>query len=233
MTATNPAIYAFLKFGAKQHLEELRRDGLLYMSPLASFAKLESDMVRDDRFEGTTRIMQPKHIGEFVIDTGRVGFGKINLNPLELTGPVRIGLHQTASCNVYCLFAVTGPVDGELVDHQNFQFGDSFVLFFNPTEFLNRVVVAAQRAGLRFLEHKLVEYYDGDNYSGETGRFRKRSLFSYQKEFRIIVEPGSDTPTKLLAGCLADITSDVLPMSEVNEVLDFSTRSAREAGIVN
>ncbi len=231
MTATNPAIYAFLKFGAKQHLEELRRDGLLYMSPLASFAKLESDMVRDDRFEGTTRIMQPKHIGEFVIDTGRIGFGKISVNPSELTGPVRIGLHRTVSCNVYCLFAVTGPVDGELVNRQNFQFGDSFILFLNPTEFLNRAIVAARKAGFSYLEHRLVEYYDGDDYSGETGRFRKRSLFSYQNEFRIAVEPGSETAQRLKIGGLTDITSDVLPMSEVNEVLDFGIRSAREAGI--
>lgn len=231
MAATNPAIYALLKFGAKQHLEELRKDGLLYMSPLASFAKLESDMVRDDRFEGTTRIVQPKHIGEFVIDTGKAGLGKLNVNPSELAGPVRIGLHQTASCNVYCLFAVTGPVDGELVDRQNFQFGDSFVLFLNPTEFLNRVVATARKAGFSYLEHRLVEYYDGDDYSGETGRFRKRSLFSYQNEFRIVVEPGTEAARRLIIGGLTDITSEVLPISEVNEILDFSTRSAREAGI--
>ena len=49
--------------------------------------------------------------------------------------------------------------------------------------------------------------------------------------FEIVVEPGSDTPRKLFIGSLLDITSEVIPSSEVNQRLDFSTRSAREAGL--
>jgi hypothetical protein len=64
------AIYGLLKFGDRQHLEELRNEGLLYMRSLAEFAKLESDMARGDCFEGTTRIFQPKHIKNLVIPVG-------------------------------------------------------------------------------------------------------------------------------------------------------------------
>lgn len=201
------------------------------MKPLADFAKLESDMVRGDCFEGATRIIQPQHIGEFTIDTGKVGLGKFIANPADLTGPVRIGLDRTASCNVFCMFAVIKPVDGELVDRQNLQFGDSFVCVLNPTEFLTRVRSSAQDAGLTYLEYGLVEYFDASEYSGETGRFRKRGMFAYQNEFRIVAEPGVKTPMELVVGSLLDITSEVLPLSEVNQLLDFSTRSAREAGI--
>lgn len=224
-------IYALLKFAKEQHLQAFRSDGLLYMSPLAEFAKLESDMARGDDFEGTTTIIQPKHVGELHFDTGNVGLGKFSAKPSDLAGPVKIGLSKTASCNVYCMFAVTKPIDGELVSTRNFEFGDSFVIVLNPTEFLSRVVRAANDAGVSYLNHGLVEYYDADDYSGEVGRFRKRSRFAHQKEFRIVVESGSDIPRKLPIGSLLDITSEVLPLSEVNQRCDFGTKSAREAGI--
>jgi hypothetical protein len=223
-------VYALLKFGQKQHIQAFRNDGLLYMKPLAEFAKLESDAARGDRFEGTTEIIQPQHVGELRFDTGTLGLGKFTAKPSDLAGPIRVGLSRTASCNVYCMFAVTKPVDGELVSSQNFEFGDSCVIVLNPPEFLNRFVRAATDAGVSY-QHGLVEYYDLDEYSGEIGRFRKRSSFSYQNEFRIVVEPGSTEPRELLIGSLLDITSEVIPSSEINQRFDFSTRSAREAGI--
>jgi hypothetical protein len=231
MSEVKQTIYCLLKFGEKQHIQAFRSDGLLYMKPLAEFTKLESDMARGDCFEGTTRIVQSKHVGEFIFDTGKLGLGKFTAKPSDFAGPVRIGLHKTASCNVYCMFAVTRPVHGELVSIQNLAFGDSFVLVLNPTEFLRRVVDAAKDAGISYLEHRLVEYYDAEEYSGETGRFRKRSMFAYQNEFRIVVEPGSDTPRNLILGSLSDITSEVLPLSDINQILDFSPRSAHEAGL--
>lgn len=107
-------IYALLKFGEKEHIQAFRDSGLLYMKPLAEFAKIESDMARGDRFEGTTSIIQPKD-AEIVIDSGIAGLGKFTAKPSDgnLAGPVRIALNKTASCNVYCMFAVTRPVDGE------------------------------------------------------------------------------------------------------------------------
>ncbi len=229
MLKPEQVIYSLLKFGNRQHLEEFRNEGLLYMRSLAEFAKLESDMARGDCFEGTTRIFQPKHIKNLAFGGG--AFGMHAINPSSLKAPLRFSERETASCNVYCMFAVTRPIDGELVSRQNLQFGDSFVLVLNPEEFFNRVVSGAKDAGLSRLESRLVEYFDADDYSGEVGRFRKRSIFAYQNEFRIVVEPGSDEPRKLAVGSLLDITSEVLPLSEASQYLDFSTRSAREAGL--
>jgi hypothetical protein len=127
------------------------------------------------------------------------------------------------------MFAITGPVDGELINSQNRQFGDSFLLVLHPQELLDRVVKAAREIGLARIEWRLVEYFDESEYSGKVGRFRKRSIFAYQNEFRIVVEPGSNEARKLTVGSLIDITSEVLPLSEANQHLDFSTRSFREA----
>jgi hypothetical protein len=225
-------ICGLMKFGEKEHIQAFRSDGLMYMKSLAEFARLETDIERGDCFEGTDTIIQPKHVGECIFDTGKVGLGKFVAQPSDFAGPLRIGLNRTGSCNLYCMFAITKPNDGELVDPKNLEFGDSCVLVLNPTEFLSRVVRAAKYAGLNYIEYRLVEYYDGEEYSGETGRFRKRSKFAHQNEFRIVIEPGSEDPRRLSVGSLIDITSEVLPSSEVNQRLDFSTRSAREAGLL-
>ena len=227
--AKRQQMYALMKFGEREHVEEFRSDGLLYMSSLAYFAQLESDMARGDCVEGSTTIIQPKH-AEIVFDASKIGLGKMTVDPLELVGPVRIALQRTVLCNIYCMFAITKSTDEELVSSKILQFGDSCVLILNPTEFLDRVFRAALGAGL-IPTCGLVEYYDADKFSGDTGRFRKPSIFAYQNEFRIVVEPGADTPRRLFVGGLIDITSEIIPSSEVNQRLDFSTRSAREAGL--
>lgn len=199
-------------------MQALRANGLLYMRPLADFAKEEeSDIGRGDRSEGTTTIIQPKHVEKLIFDTGNAGLGKITVSPLEdLAGPVRIRLNKTASCNVYCMVAVRTLVDGELVPSEVTRLGNWFVIVTNVREFIRRVVLAAkeQNNGVSYLESGLVEYYDDEEYSGEIGRFRKRrSQFEYQSEFRIVVEPGLAVARKLFVGNLFDITSEVLPSS--------------------
>jgi len=209
-------IYLLLKFGQKQHLEEFRHDGLLFMTPLADFVKLEeSETGRGDSFEGTATIIQPKHLGKLTIDTGNANLGMIAAEPEDLAGVVRVRLRKTASCNVYCMVAVTNLVDGELVPNEVTGLGDWFVIVTNIHEFLCRVLSAAkdESNSVNQLEYGLVEYYDADDYSGETGRFRKRSRFAHQREFRIVVEPGFDVPRKLCVGSLLDITTEVLPSS--------------------
>ncbi len=123
MVNTGQNIYGPLKFGEKAHIQEFR-GGLLYMNSLATFSQLESDIARGDCFEGSTTTIQPKH-AEIVFDASKMGFGMLAVNPLELAGPVRIGLQRTASCNICCVFAITKPTDGELVSSKILPFGDT------------------------------------------------------------------------------------------------------------
>jgi len=128
------------------------------------------------------------------------------------------------------MFAAINLVDGKSVSQQNFQFGDSFIDVTKIEEFLDRAVEAARNAGLNHFQSKLVEYFDPEEYSGEVGRFRKRSAFAYQSEFRIAVEPGSVIPILLSLGSLLDCTSEVLPISKVNEYLDLKVRATELLG---
>jgi len=219
-----------LKLGQKEHLEKLRA-GLLYMNSLAYFTALESDAARSDPYEGTDTIMQPCDIGEFVFDPRMPG-----IQPLRFNGPpdglleLRISLNRTSACNIFCMFAVTQPFVASIFPRTREWPGDHFVLITNTQEFVNRVAVAARRQRLR-VEGRAVEYYDETKYSGQVGRFRKRSVYSYQCEYRIVVEPGVDGPFLFEIGDLRDITSEVISRDLADDVLKFSPEDAVEAGL--
>lgn len=211
-----------LKFGARRHLEEFRRDGLLYMRPQACFAKLENDPVRGDRFETTDQIHQPKDVKSLTV-TNNVTGQVITIDPEDMAGPISIRLSKTPHCNLFCMFSVTKAIDGPFVDEQCFEFGDAFIVVLNTREFINRICKAAKSAGFGYA-HGLVEYYDSDSYSGETGPFRKPATFAYQQEFRFSIEPGSEHPVRIVVGCLNDITTTVYPLKDINRIVDFSPR---------
>ncbi|MGH7039541.1 MAG: hypothetical protein ACREE4_18830, partial [Stellaceae bacterium] len=117
-----------------------------------------------------------------------------------------------------------------LLDERNFAFGDSFVLVLNTQEFINRIDKAVRLARLCG-DYNLVEYYDIEKLSGDVGPFRKSALFSYQREFIIVVYPGSPDPIRLSVGSLEDITTPILLLSEINSLVDFSPSAAKAAGL--
>jgi hypothetical protein len=229
----HPRWVILFRFGDKKHLEQFRGCGLVYMNPRTYFTKLENDCVRADGFEGTDRIIQPRNIRELTVEGpiresgGHIERVKLSILPSDMAGPVSIGWDKH-DCNLFCMFAVTKPVDS--VDSRNFKFGDSFVLVKNTQEFINRFCLAANAESLS-CKYRCVEYYDAGTHSGDTGTFRKPAIFSYQSEFRFVVRPGIAGPRTLTLGSLLDITAPVLPLAEINQLVDFSTESAREAGL--
>jgi hypothetical protein len=55
--------------------------------------------------------------------------------------------------------------------------------------------------------------------------------FSYQSEYRIAVEPGSDDAIRLQLADLTDITSQVFPVASADHVLRFSAKDLEADGI--
>jgi len=197
------------------------------MNPLSHFSRFESnDLLRSDRFEGTNRIIQPQH-AELTFTHPIVG--RFRGGPSDFAGPIKFRANSTA-CNVYCMYSVTKPVASEPVDTRNFGFGDSFVLVLNTQAFVDRFFRAVNAYGLAG-RGALVEYYEATQFSGATGTFRKPSTFAYQNEFRFAVWPGSGRVMELYVGSLVDITSEILPLFDVNHLVDFSADTLREFGL--
>ena len=213
-----------LKLGQRDHMEQFRK-GLLYMNSLTYFRELESDSARADRYEGATHIFQPKDV---VITLSAPGFGDIVVDSKDLAAATTLSMNSELYCNVYCLHAITAPVNGTLFPSKHEWFGDSMVLVINTQEFLNRVVTAAKAQNLSG-QSKLVEYFDDEAYTGKLNRFWKSSRFAHQREYRIAIDsPGKD-PLILEIGDLTDITSEVLQFSDADSLLKFSEDDARDA----
>ena len=228
-TQSGEACALLLKLGQKEHLEMLRK-GLLYMNTLDYFNKLEADPARSDPFEGTDRITQPQHVRHLILDVDIPGRTPHAIHPQSLLAPIRWARRQTSACSVFCMYAIAAPILGPVFPGEHEWFGDHFVCFTDTSEFLTRIARAVNSEGLRG-EFGMVEYYDESEYTGDTGRFRKRSRFAYQCEFRIVVEPGLDGPRRFEIGDLTDITSEVMPRSLADEVLKFSPEDAIAAGL--
>jgi hypothetical protein len=186
------------------------------MNPQRYFQEIESDPLRGDRYETIDRMDQPKDVRRLTIKCKN---REIVITSDRLVGPVCIRLDK-APCNIYCMFAITKPAS-PLVDQRNLEGDwDSFVVILNTTTFLNRMCSAAARKRFSY-EFRGVEYHDPTNYSGETGPFWKPNTLSYQNEFRFIVRPGSASPIDLKIGSLADITSEVLPLPDINRLIEL------------
>jgi hypothetical protein len=222
-------LMVLLKFGQRQHLEEFRKNGLLYLNPEKYFTDLEDDIVRGDRFEGTDQIHQPKDIRHLRIENNVTG-SVVMIGPEDLAGPISVRFSKSPPCNLFCMFSGTKPVDGPFVSERNFGFGDSFILVLNTQKFIDRICTTAKKAGFGYT-YGPVEYYDADGYSGETGLFRKPSTFAYQQEFRFAIEPGSLQPIRMVAGSLEDLTTPVYSLLDINKIVDFGTESAKQAGL--
>ena len=172
-------------------------------------------------------MIQPSDVGDFIIEHPL--FGKHTVDPKELTGPVTLLLNREADQNIFCMFGLTKPREKPL--HSDvLDLGTFFVLVLNTPEFLKRIRLAAQAASLR-IEARPVEYFDEAKYSGRVGPFKKSSRYIHQSEYRVVVSPGLSDYRELIVGSLEDITTPVLPVAEIDGLVDFSPESARAAGI--
>jgi hypothetical protein len=223
------------KFGKRERLEQLRKDGVVYMRRSSDFAELEAHDVRADRFEGTSRIITQTSIKEFKISgpaallDNKIQYTSISIPPSDMAGPLSVALDKDA-CNIFSMFALTTPTNPPLADQRVAEFGDSLVIVLNTLAFLDRICSAAKTAGY-ICQYGLVEYYNGA-YSGQTGPFRKRADLSWQNGFRFIIRPAQSEPLSLFAGSTCDITSEVLPISDIDSLCDFGPESARRAGLL-
>jgi hypothetical protein len=214
--------FVLLKFGQKSHLESFCSLGECYMQSIEYFRNLEGDEARGDRLEGTRKIWQPQHIG-------RIYFGGIDLDPRDLVGPVKLRGINDHYCNLFCMYCLNRPTDLFPIDLRVRQFGEAFAVVTNTSKFLHRFKVAAQKAHF-CLQGGFVTYFDIQEYSGETGTYRKSGDYEWQREYRLALSPGSKAPIKLMLGDLRDITK-LYQATELGLLSDFTADKAREVGL--
>lgn len=216
MTGTVPIV--IMKFGAREHMEDFRKNGTLHMSPLKTFREIEESHkmhLRKDVYEGADHFYQGNQI-QIKINTPE---GKeIILDSSNGLLHARIGYNSTLEIKVFCMYAVKLDGSHPYIHEDNFNFGDTAAIITDLGKFIDRLMEAAKKNNYR-LQARLVEYFDENQYHGEMGIFRKPKAFSYQSEYRIALNvPGTD-PIKLCIGDLSDICV-LCDLQKINSLIE-------------
>lgn len=189
----------FLRFGAREHIEDLYENGTVYMNSIQYFRDCKDDPLRGDKYEGISRITNYLP-GEFTIP--------------EINHTVKYQALQTYEYdanpigNIYSLYCVSShgfPNPEDFAAHiSNHGFGDHCLMVKNNPEFLNRIKQAVKELGYPY-DDGFIDYYDKETYNGEVGVFRKPLEYAHQKEFRIYVRREEISPLILKIGSLKGI----------------------------
>lgn len=209
-------VLALFKFGEREHIDQFVHEGHIYMNSLKYFKTLEGDLLRTDKHEGASyslqadgAILRMEHNGKWV-DVATIRDQIISSDGNE---------HLT---KVFCMYVLLESASKNLVDHRNFDFGDTFVILKDGDEFLRRVHATAEKENI-VLKKGFVEYVDKATHDGTMGVFRKFSEFAYQSEFRLSVVTDKETPFSLRIGDISDI-SMIGPLAELNKRIKISPK---------
>ena len=205
-------------------------NGRIFANSLSKFKQAENgdESGRMDRHEGTTDWLQPGNI--------RLTINDMDMSD-DLAGPLQIQAGWLNHLNVFCLHA--GHIrDSDLASLSNdnieilrqkltmpdvcLLLGKYAVVVRNVPEFINRMESAARAKGYRILRRGLVNYYDPAtshrSFRHVESVFWKQEQYSYQREFRFVIDTGSSGELPLDdmdIGDLRDITLQ-LESTELN-----------------
>jgi hypothetical protein len=200
-------IHGLMKIGPSEFMERLYKNGEIYMKEFLWFKDLEDDKQRSDKNEGLYMLKQAPYLKIRTEDGKEFEFSTSGKG-IKLTSPAKFRGHYTdIKANVYCMYGFDSKIcsKSNVVDSQILEFGDSAVLVFNPSEFLNRIKNSLSALGLKPI-CRMVKYYDEETYEGEDMlAFHKPNFFEHQNEFRIFVEREEYGDLKFNIGSLEDI----------------------------
>ena len=202
--------------------------GRLFTNRLSRFKKAEDsdESGRMDRHEGTIGWMQS-------------GECRLTLNGMDmsddLAGPVQIQKNWLNNLNVFCVHAAhSGDLDLASLSNDSIEslrqeltipdecsaLGNYAVVVKNVTEFINRMRSSAQAKDYR-IAWGLVKYYEPatlhGNFRDVESVFQKQDQYSFQREFRFVIDSGSlrECPLVMDIGDIRDITLQ-LESAELN-----------------
>lgn len=177
-------------------------NGHLYFSSLNSFRKVEKSEVfgQNDCYE-CCDILQP--------DSVKVTVGNTELT--DFAGPISIcSESDVLRSNIMCFSTIGMDVENVLFLEKMIEYGEFVVAIPQAELFIERLGKVVKGLDLK-LYRGAVKYYDFSKDNISCGfpeiAFQKRSEFSYQREFRFLLQKREpvDAPLILEVGDLSDI----------------------------
>lgn len=215
-------IYLFIKFGQKEHIEDLYNNGVIYMNPIQSFTTIEDNELRGDRYEGVRRIKNYPKGGQYKIPSMGIEGNYISFQVRES--------YEELIGNIYSLYCVStlGWNDSIefKIDEKNKRLGSHCLFVKDNAKFLSLIEDKLMEQNLKY-SHGFVKYYDKDKVSRKIGLFEKPNEFEYQKEFRIYVESQEIIPLILSIGSLKKI-AEIYDAEKVVDTLKLEVNKSNK-----
>ncbi len=204
----------FIKFGEKEHLEKMQKDGSFYCNTITFFSSLE-DEHRGDKFESVIKLEYKENTSFLVkpADDPTAEWKKLNVTKMLYKE-----YYKEPLGNIFCFsaFKLKASTKTKKYSFDNrfsdFKYG---LLILRQDLFLERLETGFKKLNFKTCMQP-VKYLDLNKYSGKKNLFQKDLKYSWQQENRIILYTNKykkDDPFIFSIGNISDIS----------EILDFST----------
>lgn len=190
---------SLIKFGEKEFMEKLLRDGEVYMQTTSHFRELESlqndcSDGRGDAYEGVDLLL---HVNEVTID---------NVSITSSSSIIGKYSHNNDGL-VFSTYGVfdSSQVDGNLIITEEMKkMGNTAIVINDPLVFLDRCATFTKKIGGKLMANSIT-YYNEDIGDYYLCPWLKRDKFAYQSEYRLFIPCGNKVPLKLKIGSIGDI----------------------------
>ncbi len=191
-------LFCIIKFGTKENITELQKNGTIFMQRLHNYQKIEHDEI-GDKNEGLTHLFQANKVKSF----------KINGKKVEVVKNIKVQASNAYNPFIFCSYALTeNSFDDNFnntIDKKNLNFGDTALLITDINTFYERIEKTLQSNENLYAD--VVEYIDENIFHGEMGVFKKIDTYKHQNEHRIIIEKDcKDNILKFNIGAIHDIS---------------------------
>lgn len=179
--------FIFFKFGSEKDITDLFENGTIFFNTIDYFQRLESQGVRGDKYEGTTKITNHKSdklkLTITIPETEKeIPFKLSKFHLREFLKDIKGNLYS-----LYCLrHQDVLEIDDFKIDQRVKEFGTHFIIIKKPEIFINLICNELEKNKFDY-QMKQVEYYEKEKINGEISLFHKTTEFEYQKEFRIVL----------------------------------------------
>lgn len=207
-----------LKFGEKQHIENLLNEGQIYMQRIGHYRDLEKDEIqksikRADKYDGLYE--RRKIENEKIYIT--IGDHEIELKAKN----VDYRLDEIMNSYIYCMAGITPE---RLYDYKNGKlkrlipkslekFGEYCAVITDISDFIYKF-----KEHFEIIDRAFIEYIDLANANGIIGPLKKDIAFKDQLEYRFIVKNRNGTKEPL-KGKIGPLNGFLVATAELEELL--------------
>jgi len=178
-------IRLYMKFGAKEHLEKMQKEGIFYCNTITCFSKIE-DESRGDSFESVSKL---KYFEKIIFQVQPANDPSAEWKNLNTTNALYKEQYEEPHGSLFCMSAFKiNPTKKISAIHFDKRFSDfGYVLMISRQDlFIERLKRTLENLDFKNCM-RLVEYSDLHKYSGTKTLFQKDLKYSWQEELRIIL----------------------------------------------